>query len=94
MVVCISRLIEYFVIIRPKYIQEAKTFIEIRKIILEKNAEEIQAEYDKINDSQVEQYVKDERILQIKELTGQRLEPYIFQKRKYGEGELRIGDSI
>ncbi len=51
MVVCISRIIEFFVIIRPKYIQDAKTFIEIRKIILAKNAEEIQAEYDKINDS-------------------------------------------
>lgn len=27
-------------------------------------------------------------------LRGERLEPYIFQKRKYGGGELRIGDPV
>ena len=94
MVVCISRLIEFFVIIRPKYITDAKTFIHMREDLLHLNAEEIQAVYDKINDEQIEQYVKEERITQIKLLRGERLEPYIFQKRKYGEGELRIGDSI
>ena len=41
MVVCISRLIEFFVIIRPKYITDAKTFIHMREDLLHLNAEEV-----------------------------------------------------
>jgi hypothetical protein len=29
--------------------------------------------------------------LAIKDIRGEQMEPYIIQKRKYGEGELRIG---
>jgi len=42
------------------------------------NDEQIEAEYESIKDSQIEQYLKNERILQIMEIRGEKPEPYIF----------------
>ena len=36
MVVCICKIIEFFVEIRPKFLNDAKVFIEIRKELAEK----------------------------------------------------------
>ena len=93
MVVCITRITEYFVSIRRTLIPDARTYIETRTRVESLNDREVKKLIDDIISENHEKHVADRKISLIKSIRLEKL-PYVLQQRKYGEGEMRLGSSI
>lgn len=93
MVVCVTRIIEFFVSIRRSWIADARTYMETRSRVESLNGTEVKKLIEDINSENVERHVAERKIALIKSIRNEKL-PYVLQQRKYGEGEIRLGMSI
>lgn len=89
-VVCFARNVEFFSSIKKAVLDDARIFLETRKLQEEGKLEELERENDIIENVQGEALLERKAII---ELTNDDYS-YMKRQRSYGEGEIRIGTSL
>ena len=92
LIVCISRVIEYFVQIRRTVVLDARIYLQTKAEIESQSPEQLTEQLITTSDL----YKTDEDKAQInirKEILGEKT-PYLTRDRGYGQGDVRVGSAL
>lgn len=96
MIVCSTRILEYFTLIRRTVILDAKIFLQTQTEIGESTNEELRMELlmdDAKDSSSMGARMTESKRACVREILGER-ESYLTRVRGYGQGDVRIGKSM